>query len=386
MSWLVRLPAALLCLAGAVVAGTYALALASAPGEGAARLFPAQVHKTACEAGRVACAPALARQAGARAPLGARALRDLLVSAEKGSEPATALARLVLSQDPRSEHARILLAEAALLEGDREGFLRLYLPVFQTDPRRGSAYADALAALCVDEDLFARIEARIIQAPPYWGGAWLAALARRGDLPASRLIGLYARFPEAQVGLLSQLTASGNWQGAYIAFNAFLSAGPPSAEAADALTIPFNARFQALSAPPPFNWRLNGQGAEWLPEGGVYAFFQGRRSETFLSQTFPLQPGLWRLSARMSGEVSETGGYFRFVLACAASGKKSEAFDVTDLTAYPGVREFDFEHPAGICDFVTLSLTGVPGTFPQPARIELTEVRLVRLNAGEILP
>jgi len=381
---LARLLAALLCLAGAALAGAYALALASAPGEGAARLFPAQVHKTACQAGRVPCAPALAWQAGARAPLGARALSDLLASPERGSDPA--LARLVLSQDPRAEHARILMAEAALREGDMEGFLRLYLPVFQTHPRQAAAYADALAALSVDEDLFTRIEARIGEAPPSWGGAWLAALARRGDLPASRLIGLYARFPQSQAGLLSQMTASGNWHGAYIAFNAFLAAGPPSAEEANALTIPFNPRFQALPAPPPFNWRLNGQGAEWLPEGGVYAFFQGRRSETFLSQTFPLQPGPWRLSARMSGDVSETGGYFRFVLACAGSGKKSDIFDVTDLTAYPGVREFDFEHPAGICDFVTLSLTGVPGTFPQPARIELTEARLVRLDAGQVLP
>jgi hypothetical protein len=191
------------------------------------------------------------------------------------------------------------------------------------------------------------------------------------------MIPLYAEFPSAQPGLLGKLTASGRWMGAYILFSEFLSKGALAREAdLPALSVPYNPGLLELKAPPPFNWQVLGQGAEWTEGGGVYAFFQGRRGETFLVQTFPLSPGPWRLAAGMSGDVSETGGWFRWQLACAGGSPVIERFEVHDLSAAPADYSFDFEQAQQGCAFVTLSLIGVPGTFPQPARIEVSSVRL----------
>ena len=47
------------------------------------------------------------------------------------------------------------------------------------------------------------------------------------------------------------------------------------------------------------------------------------------------------------------------------------------LGAAPRPYEFAFDQPPGACAYVTLSLIGVPGTFPQPARIEIERVGLI---------
>jgi hypothetical protein len=78
----------------------------------------------------------------------------------------------------------------------------------------------------------------------------------------------------------------------------------------------------------------------------------------------------------MSGDVSETGGWFRWQLACAGGSPVIERFEIHDLSAAPADYSFDFEKAQQGCPFVTLSLIGVPGTFPQPARIEVSSVRL----------
>jgi hypothetical protein len=88
----------------------------------------------------------------------------------------------------------------------------------------------------------------------------------------------------------------------------------------------------------------------------------------------------------MSGEVSETGGWYRWQLACAAGGPALYVFDVQDLGSAPRAHEFAFEHPQGACPYVTLSLIGVPGTFPQPARIEVDRVSLSAALPGEVAP
>lgn len=386
MSRLVRLLAALVSLAGSCVAASYALALSSAAGQGAWSLFPAQAFKIVCRRDPEGCPPDLALTAAKHAPLGATALADQLMAEGPGEQRAD-LAALVLRQDTRSELARVILAEEALSAGDRAAFLQLYLPLFATDRRQSAAYADVLAALSEDPELYALVEIHVREERPGWGGQYLGALAGRAGLPLGEMIDLYAEFPKAQPGLLAQMTKTGNWRGAYLAFHEFLSSGALTREAGmPALSVPYNPDLLQLEAPSPFNWRVHGQGAEWLGKGGVYAYFQGRRPETFLTQSLPLAPGAWRISATMSGEVSETGGHFRWQLSCAASGKRFAAFEVRGLTSSPAEQAFEFDHPAGVCDFATLSLIGVPGTFPQPARLEVTQVRLAPNIPGQGVP
>lgn len=381
-----RLVAGIAGAAAALAAGLYAFAVWQPSGETGAALFPAARLAFVC-ADDPGCEPGLAARAGVHAPLGAPALGQRLTTAHLSAEPGerAALARLVLSQDARSELARVILAEEAYAAGDHEAFLSLYLPLFDTDRRQTAVYADVLAALSADRELFARLAPRVQQARPHWGGAYLAAVAGKGGVPVSGLVGLYTEFPAAQRGLLSQLTRSGNWAGAYILFSEFITRGA-LAGAAPPLTVPYNPELVRTDAPQPFNWQVRRQGAEWLEGGGVYAFFQGRKGETFLTQTFPLGAGSWRLLARLSGEVSETGGWYRWHLTCAGGGPALLVFDVQRLGSAPVAHEFGFEKPAGACEFVTLALIGVPGTFPQPARIEVAEVRLLPGQAGEGAP
>ena len=376
---LVRLLLAALFIAAACLAGLYAAALWSPPGSGASVFFPASVQEEYCAGG--GCPGRLVTAAAERAPLGNPALSARLSDAlASGAGESAALARLVLSQDPRSEIARVRLAEDVLAAGDIDAFLRLYLPVFATDPRQAGVYAGVLADLSGAPEVYEKVSSYLIRERPSWAGAYLSALIAREQIPPSRMTGLFAAFPKSQAGLLNAVTRTGNWAGAYLVFNEFrLSSAPQGASEALGLATPFNPNLLEIEAPAPFNWRLLSPGAEFLPSGGVYAFFQGRRAENFLSQAFPLRPGDWRLAARLSGGVSETGGYFRLQLTCAASGARLAAFDIKELSAAPLVREFTFTHAPG-CDFVILTLSGIAGSFPQPARIELTSLRLTPVN------
>lgn len=372
--------------AAALAAGLYAYAVSKGAGEAGAALFPSARLEFVCK-NDLSCETGLAIRAAARAPLGAPALSERLLQDYQSGEPGerAALARLVLSQDPRSELARIILAEEAYATGDYDVFLALYLPLFDTDRRQSAVYADVLAALSADKALFEKLEPRIEETAPYWGSTYLSALAGKGEVPVARLVSLYAAFPAAQPGLLNQVARSGNWTGAYILFTEFITRGA-LAGSVPALGVPYNPELVHSDAPAPFNWNLRRQGAEWLDGGGVYAFFQGRKGETFLTQTFPLSRGTWQFSATMSGEVSETGGWYRWQIACAAGGPVLYAFDIQDLGSAPRAHQFDFEHPVGACPYVMLSLIGVPGTFPQPARIEVDRVSLSAAVAGEAAP
>lgn len=387
MTTLVRAAGVLAGFAAALAAGLYAYALSDGAPDFASGLFPASRFEVSCErTPEAACTFEDARRAAANAPLGAGALSLKLAAQYEAGDAAglTELARLVLSQDARSELARIVLAEDALAEGDREAFLRLYLPLFQTDRRQAGVYAEVLAAVSGDPDLFQLIERQVQETQPYWGGQYLAALAGAAQVPLAEMMSLYAEFPAAQPSLLGKLTGSGRWPGAYVVFIELLSSGALKRETGlPALSVPYNPNLLEIKAPPPFNWRLQGQGAEWLDGGGVYAFFQGRRGETFLVQSFPLSPGSWRLSANMSGDVSETGGWFRWQLRCASGTGVLASFDVQKLTAAPATYDFEFERPAEACELLTLSLIGVPGTFPQPARVELRSVSLELIPTGE---
>lgn len=379
MSRLLRGAAALASLIAAAVSALYAAALITEPGTGAARLFPAQAYSAGCLQ-TAACSPEAARLSAPRRPLHVAALEAELARlyGAGGAEAQFRLATLVHRHNPRSELARIVLAEAALSGGDQDRFLGLFLPVFQTDRRQTALYADVLANLSRDAAVFDRVARYLREERPGWAGAYLGALTHRGELAPGALVGLYAEFPEAQAAFLQRLVQGGNHAGAYLAFNEFVSGGALARAYAPALSVPYNPALHDLAAPAPFNWRLNRQGAEWLAGGGVYAFYQGRRAETFLSQTFPLAPGNWELSARISGDVAETGGNFRWRMTCAPTGKHLAEADILQLSSAPSRRTYLLAVPRGSCDFVTLSLVGVPGTFPQPARIELRDLDLRR--------
>lgn len=379
-----RRMAAAACLAGAGLSAVYAFRLSGAETGLPSGLFEYSALDRRCADDGAACSADAFGRLALQAPLDGRALSGLLAKQYRAGLAAedSGLAELVLRRDPRAELARVVLAEGALAAGEEEHFLTLYLPLFQTDPSRTQVYADTLAVLSRDPALFASLRAYILEDRPGWGRFYLRALAVEDRVSTQGKIALYAEYPEVQSALLSRLLADGNWPGAYIVFTELVSSGALArADSSLPLAVPFNARLQANEAPAPFAWTLHGGAAEYMEEGGVYAFYQGRRSEKVLSQTIPLAAGNWRFGARMSGQLSENGGRFRWTLACAGTGTPLASYEVLELGAVASDQFFNVSVPPGTCGFATLTLEGVSGMFPQPARIEVREVSLFRLAA-----
>ena len=382
-----RLIPALVFAGLGVVACLYAAATAPrAPAAGPGSLmFAWTASETACLAGPETCDGTALIAHAASAPLSHRPFAARLAErlSSPGAEGSDELAAMVLARDPRSAFARLVLGEAALKADDREAFLSLVLPLFDLDPARRAAYADVLAALSPD-DAFRAAVTRRLAPESSWGAAYLSALTTRGGLPAGALMPFLRFVPSAQAPFLSRLTRQGSWDVAYVAFAEFLAAATGAEPLA--LTIPFNPDLRGHPAPAPFNWSLPSRTAQLQETGGVYVFYEGRKAEVLLVQTFPLGPGTYTLETGLSGETTEAGGGFRWQISCAAGGAPFAQLDVGILKAAPGRQDFAFEVPQSTCAFVTLSLRGVPGAFPRPARIEVRSVHISARPGGEGAP
>jgi len=387
MSVLARLGLALVFLGLGVIALLYAAAVAPGAwrGEDKPAVFAWTAADSAClEAYEDCDGEALVAMAPS-GPLSARPFALQLVEeiVSGNAQGAADMAAQVLARDPRSRDARQVLAAEALRQEDYDAFLTLFLPLFDVDAPQRAAYADVLAQLSTRPEIRAALGPRLEEQAP-WAGAYLAALARRGGLPVSDLIMLYRHVPGAQTQLLRRLTQAGQWDLAYIAFADFVSAAP--GEAALALSVPFNPGLAENAGPAPFNWAPASRSAQLQEEGGLYAFYEGRRPETLLVQSFPLSPGAWELVVEQSGEATESGGFFRWQITCASGGAPLFRFDVRSLKAATESQAWEFDLAPGSCPYLTLSLSGVPGSFPRPGRIEVKSARLLQRAAEGAAP
>jgi len=386
MIFVLRLLAGAAAFAGAALSALLALVLTGEPGPGP---FAHKAFSFRCVQAEAGCAAQGLIPLAGRAPLDARGFEAAMQAAFEAGETDAArrLAAHVLKRNTRSNLARFILASEAAEKGDPDRFLSLYLPQFRIDPRGESVnlFARVLAAYSRDPQYFTRLERHVLEARPSWGAAYLGALLADGALPRAGLSRMFAEYPAAQPALLSEMMKAGEAEEAYGLFADWLSEGalarePPVLE----LTRPFNPGLLDSPAPYPFNWQLHSAAAEYVSGGGVYVFFEGRKAETFLSQIFPLEAGDWRLRLRVSGQASETGGSFRWRLACADGSGMIASHDLKGLGAAPSDSLFDLSPSPEACPFVRLSLEGVPGMFPQPSRLEVHKVSLERAGpAGE---
>jgi len=387
MSVIARLGFALVFLGLGVAAAFYAAATAPEPQAPGLSLpvFAWTGAETACTRTPEACDGEALVARAASAPLSPRPFMLRLAAKINAGDGRSApeLAAQVLARDPRAAFPRLVLSEAALREAGYERFLDHFLPLFDVDRVQRDAYADVLAALSTEPAFRAALEARLAQ-DPVWAGAYLGALTSRGGLAVSDLIPLYRQVPAAQAGLLRRLTRDGQWDMAYVAFADFVAAG--TGESALALSAPFNPRLLDSAAPAPFNWARVSRSAQLLAEGGAYVFYEGRRPETLLVQSFPLSPGSYTLGVEQSGEATESGGFFRWQITCATGGPALVQFDVRSLKAAAESGAWDFDLAPGSCSYLTLSLSGVPGSFPRPGRIEVKAVRLQKREAEGSAP
>lgn len=384
MSWLIRLVGVLLAGLGLYASLLYVQALIGRDYVRSADLFRWTQQSAQCALEEeAACASANFASLAARSPLSASAFTPALAESlgNGDADRAARLAGTVFRRDPRNTHARLILAGEAMEQESWDRFLALYLPAFRTDPGNSDAYADTLARLSGNPALFERVKAYLIEQRPSWGAAF--AQRARQHVPLPELISLYAEYPAAQPAFVREILATRSYHDTYAVFAELVATGVLGRDKqTPGLSAPYNPGFLSVAAPPPFNWDLDSKDVEFLERGGVYVFYEGRRPERFLSQDFPVAPGRYTFAAHMSGNVSQEGGWFRWQFACPGSPDLIASFDVLQLSTASETLSFDFVMPRERCPFVTLALTGAPGMFPRPARLEITSVTLTAASQG----
>jgi hypothetical protein len=277
----------------------------------------------------------------------------------------------VLARSPRNAAARIWRAARAIEAGQVSAAVSELTVLMRLDPERRDAYIAALTELASSEDGAAAVGEWLATKPDY-GDAVLAGLnARHPDL--GQLLEFNRGLPALQAGLLARIL---NERGVQAAFLAWLTLLPP--EEAVSLAWPYDRMFEGRPAPPPFNWGLRSELAEFERTGGLAVTYLGRGRTLFLDQTILLQPGDYRIAVTLSGEAKPDGGGFAWDLACLQTPETMLLELKTDSLTESGVTlEGDFTVPASECAAQILSLRGAPGEFPLRARARLQSVSIV---------
>jgi hypothetical protein len=277
----------------------------------------------------------------------------------------------VRARSPRNPAARIWRAGRAIEAGEVSAAVSELTVLIRLDPDRSDAYVAALIELAASEDGAAAV-GEWLETKPDYGDAVLAGLnARHPDL--GQLLEFNRGLPALQAGLLTRVL---NERGVQAAFLAWLNLLPP--DEAASLAWPYDRMFEGRPAPPPFNWGLRSELAEFERTGGLGVTYLGRGRTLFLDQTILLQPGDYRIAVTLSGEAKPDGGGFAWDLACLPTPDKMLLELRTDALTESGVTlEGDFTVPASACAAQILSLRGAPGEFPLRARARLQSVSIV---------
>ncbi|GHA85227.1 hypothetical protein GCM10009069_05440 [Algimonas arctica] len=285
---------------------------------------------------------------------------------ETGTYPIEA-ARIIFNRNPRHEVARLFLANEALLNGRPKEFVALYTGLFKTDPQNAQSYAKGLAQTIVAFNLHDEV-LPVLKSQPYWANAYLREALAQSGYNISRLLPAFRVTPSAQPNYLDALIQLSGWDQAYAAFQEFVGVTP------DPKRGLYDPELNNQGGAAPFNWQLS-TNAEFIPGGGVAAFFNGRGTPWIMRQTFPLGQGEFLFASAMSGYASEDVGRYEWVLRCEGHNTTPMKAGPLRLSATPEMFEYRVLGDED-CDFATLTLQGVAGRFPQSSDILVKQVSL----------
>ena len=283
----------------------------------------------------------------------------------------------VVALDPRNRSARLLRARTAIRQGAFSNAIRELVRLLELSSREdGEIYIAALGDL-------ASFPGGIKALTPYldrlerWRWSLVRGLSARVEDP-SVLIDLYRAYPDTRSVFLSSLAGRGRLEEAFQAFLAFEGLGR------DTLPTPFDGTFEDPDAPRPFNWRLNGEHADYEPGGGLSVVAFGRGTPRIADQFMALAPGRYQLAVALEGDVTDTGGTVEWTLKCQ-SGESNTVFlqqPVTQRDTRARVMKALFNVPPGACEFQRLELRGVAGRFPTTLRLMIPRVAITPAPAG----
>ncbi len=317
-----------------------------------------------------------------RAPLADEPLLLALQDAEHPhkAENAGQLLDEVISRNPRSRQAHLLRLAEQIEENRVEEAALTVAVLSRLMPNSGSLLIEELAKLSSSPAARQSI-LRVVEADGAMRSQLLEALARQGADPDTifSLAGpvqpsAYGQAPRWQTLMLGQLVSQGQIARAHRVWSQLAGVDATS-------SLIYDADFQGLPGPPPFNWNL-----EASPEGlaemsasgrALYVEFYGRRDAVLGSQLLTLAPGEYRLSFDADGSASGDGGRLAWTIACQSGGSALVTLPIEGLDVSSQAFSAPFVVPER-CSAQWLRLAGKFGEFPKDQRATISNFRIAK--------
>ncbi|MDB5693188.1 MAG: hypothetical protein JWO81_2251 [Alphaproteobacteria bacterium] len=223
------------------------------------------------------------------------------------------------------------------------------IPIIASERDLQHAVLQSLAASDADAGLILRVAGdsglRMADAKD-WQGPLLSRLVDRGDLLAA--LHLWRRF-----------------------------AGDRDASDEKGL---YDARFDGLRGPPPFNWILASGGAgaaERNRNGGLQVDYYGRQEGDLARQLLMLKPGRYRFSFTAEGGARGEGSRLIWTLGCQRETQLLQLV-LKDVASSPKRFAGTFTVPATGCPAQWLTLQGLSGDVASDQSVTIAGLSLIR--------
>lgn len=284
--------------------------------------------------------------------------------------------RLLLTarmRNPRSLPARYLLADVWLRQGKIVDGLREMAVLSRLLPGASVQLVPALAEYARTPGAPEKLS-QVLSGNPQLKKPLFAALAADPDNAELILTLADGQISPSDPGtrawesrLLSGLVNRGDYGPAYRLWRGFsgLTASPPP--------LLFNGGFEALAAPPPFNWTLSSSsaGIAEIGNGSLRILYYGRDDITLASQLLLLPPGTYRFETRVKGQVAPGSLVWR--IRCAKGNLLTEK--ALDLQTEAMI----FTVPSA-CAAQWLQLQGQSKDMPQQSDAQIGPAHLERMG------
>ncbi len=297
------------------------------------------------------------------------------VQAQVAGDGATAQRAFEAAQwrDPRSLPAAYFLAERYFLTGNVDRGLLEIAATARLAPNGVGTVAPYLAVYARNPANWPRLRA-LFRANPGIADATLIALASNVATAPSVTALADPRQPAEQARwlgpLLNTLTNAGQIAKARAIWGKATGVQPGE--------LVHDSSFGDKVAPPPFNWSLTSSGvglAERQSGGRLRVLFYGQEDGILATQLLLLQPGPYRLSMKLLGDVPRAKS-LNWSIWCDKA-----AAPIASVTLDAAVRGWNFNVPAG-CGAQWLKLSGSSGDIPEQADVTIASFKLERGRTG----
>jgi len=316
----------------------------------------------------------LQRELAIKAPLNPLPFETAL-SLEAGggnAGKARALAGATLSRQPRSLAARLYLFKLAADLTYYEELIAEYEILYALNTISRDTLSDAFFGV-FDQAQDWSIVVEYLESTPETAASLLPIVIEKAwaKIDLSPVIDRYPRFQSKYLWKLIENNQIALAHEAWLHFEGLTLD--------DLSSIPFNYQLQERSEGEPFNWSLNSEVAEYLSGGGIYINYRGRDRTVIARQIVDLEEGVYLLRAEAGGRMTKRGGNLSLSLECALDRELLAELEVA-LERFDELEFFQTEVSIGAeeCDFQQLILRGVPGAFPETAKITVQSIQFLK--------